>query len=61
MEQKIERRGGKRAGAGPKFIYGEDTCNITLRVPKSKKDEIKKTIYRMLEQYKSKRTDDYGC
>ena len=61
MEQKIERRGGKRAGAGPKYIYGEDTCNITLRVPKSKKDEIKKTIYRMLEQYKSKRTDDYGC
>ena len=61
MEQKIERRGGKRKGAGPKFIYGEDTCNITLRVPKSKKEEIKKTIYRMLEQYKSKRTDDYGC
>jgi hypothetical protein len=61
MEQKIERRGGKRAGAGPKFIYGEDTCNITLRVPKSKKDEIKKMIYTFLEQYKSKRTDDYGC
>ena len=61
MEQKIERRGGKRKNAGPKFIYGEDTCNITLRVPKSKKDEIKKTIYRMLDQYKSKRTDDYGC
>ena len=61
MEQKIERRGGKRAGAGPKFIYGEDTCNITLRVPKSKKEEIKKMIYTFLEQYKSKRTDDYGC
>jgi hypothetical protein len=61
MEQKIERRGGKRKNAGPKFIYGEDTCNITLRVPKSKKEEIKKTIYRMLDQYKSKRTDDYGC
>ena len=42
MEQKIERRGGKRKNAGPKFIYGEDTCNITLRVPKSKKEEIKK-------------------
>jgi hypothetical protein len=61
MEQKIERRGGKRKNAGPKFIYGEDTCNITLRVPKSKKDEIKKMIYTLLEQYKSKRTDDYGC
>lgn len=61
MEQKIEKRGGKRKNAGPKFIYGEDTCNITLRVPKSKKEEIKKMIYRMLDQYKSKRTDDYGC
>lgn len=61
MEQKIERRGGKRKNAGPKFIYGEDTCNITLRIPKSKKDEIKKMIYRMLDQYKSKRKDDYGC
>ena len=61
MEQKIERRGGKRKNAGPKFIYGEDTCNITLRIPKSKKEEIKKMIYIMLDQYKSKRTDDYGC
>jgi hypothetical protein len=61
MEQKIENRGGKRKNAGPKFIYGEDTCNITLRVPKSKKEEIKKMIYRMLDSYKSKRTDDYGC
>ena len=54
MEQKIERRGGKRAGAGPPFKYGEDTCNITLRVPKSKKDEIKKMIYALLNQYKTK-------
>jgi len=61
MEQKIDRRGGKRAGAGPKFIYGEETCNITLRVPKSKKEEIKRIIYAQLEKYKSKRTDDYGC
>jgi hypothetical protein len=61
MEQKTENRGGKRKNAGPKFIYGEDTCNITLRVPKSKKDEIKKMIYTLLDSYKSKRTDDYGC
>lgn len=61
MEQKTENRGGKRKNAGPKFIYGEDTCNITLRVPKSKKDEIKKIIYTLLDSYKSKRTDDYGC
>ena len=58
MEQKIERRGGKRKGAGPKFIYGEDTCNITLRVPKSKKDEIKKMIDALLHQFK---TINDGC
>ena len=61
MEDKINTHGGKRAGAGPPFIYGEETCNITLRVPKSKKEEIKRIIYAHLEQYKSKRTDDYGC
>ena len=33
---KKENRGGKRAGAGPKFKYGEETINITLRIPKSK-------------------------
>jgi len=58
MEQKIERRGGKRKGAGPKFIYGEDTCYITLRVPISKKEEIKKMIYALLNQFK---TINDGC
>jgi hypothetical protein len=61
MEQIVNTHGGKRKGAGPPFKYGEDTCNITLRVPKSKKEEIKRLIYKHLEQYKSKRTDDYGC
>lgn len=66
-EEKKENRGGKRIGAGPKFIYGEETCNITLRVPASKKDEIKKIIYSHLDQYKHKRSakevrgGDYGC
>jgi hypothetical protein len=54
MEHKIKTHGGIRAGAGPPFKYGEDTCNITLRVPKSKKDEIKKMIYALLNQYKTK-------
>lgn len=61
MEQKIERRGGKRAGAGPPFKYGETTINITLRIPASRKDEVKELVYKHLEKYKSKRTDDYGC
>lgn len=64
---KKENRGGKRAGAGPKFIYGEDTINITLRIPKSKKEEIKKMIYSYLNQFKVARDDvkqkggHYGC
>jgi hypothetical protein len=64
---KKENRGGKRVGAGPKFIYGEETCNITLRVPLSKKEEIKKVIYSYLNQFKVSRDDvmekggHYGC
>ena len=54
---KKENRGGKRAGAGPKFIYGEDTCNITLRIPASKKEEIKKGIYSYLNQFKVARDE----
>jgi len=67
MTQKKENRGGKRVGAGPKFIYGEDTCNITLRIPTSKKEEIKKVIYSYLNQFKVSRDDTkekgghYGC
>jgi hypothetical protein len=53
MEQIVNTHGGKRKGAGPPFKYGEDTCNITLRVPKSKKEEIKKMIYALLNQYKA--------
>lgn len=64
---KKENRGGKRVGAGPKFIYGEETINITLRIPKSKKEEIKKMIYSYLNQFKVARDDvkekggHYGC
>ena len=64
---KKENRGGKRVGAGPKFKYGEDTCNITLRVPVSKTEEIKKVIYAYLNQFKVSRDDvmekggHYGC
>lgn len=53
MEIKIERRGGKRAGAGPPFKYGETTVNITLRIPVSKKDDIKRLVYAYLEQFKT--------
>jgi hypothetical protein len=59
--------GGKREGAGPKFKYGEDTVNITLRVPVSKKAQVKEMIYSYLEQFKAVKSDakdkggHYGC
>ena len=52
IEQKKENRGGKREGAGPKFKYGEPTGNITLRVPLSRKSEVKKMVYAYLDQFK---------
>ena len=56
-EIKIERRGGKREGAGPKYIYGETTCNITFRVPKSHKKEVKEYVYDFLKQFKTYNRD----
>jgi hypothetical protein len=64
---KKENRGGKRVGAGPKFKYGEDTVNITLRVPLSKKAQVKEMIYSYLNQFKVVKSDvtskggHYGC
>lgn len=64
---KKENRGGKRVGAGPKFKYAEVTCNITLRVPTSKKAAVKELVYAYLEQFKAVKSDvkekggDYGC
>jgi hypothetical protein len=53
-EPKIERRGGKREGAGHPFLYGETTVNITFRVPKSRKQELKDLVYSYLNDYKTK-------
>jgi len=61
------KHGGKREGAGPKFKYGEETCNVTLRVPLSKKADVKRLVYAFLEQYKAVKSDvkqrggHYGC
>jgi hypothetical protein len=51
------KHGGVRVGAGPKFKYGEDTCNITLRVPVSKKAQVKEMIYSYLAQFKAVKSD----
>lgn len=55
---KIEKRGGKREGAGPPFKYGEQTVNITLRVPVSKKHIIKKIVYTYLNQFLITKDDE---
>lgn len=64
---KKENRGGKRENAGPPFKYGEETCNVTLRIPKSRKDDVKILVYAYLQQYENKKSakevrgGDYGC
>ena len=46
MDTKIkkENRGGKRNYAGPPHKYAEETVNLTIRVPVSKKLEIRQMI-----------------
>jgi hypothetical protein len=61
------KHGGVRVGAGPPFKYGEETCNVTLRVPTSKKAAVKELVYAYLEQFKAVKSDvtskggHYGC
>lgn len=40
--------GGKRANAGRKPKYGEETQTISFRVPKSKIDQIKQIVKKHL-------------
>jgi hypothetical protein len=50
-ETKIERRGGKRQFAGSIHKYGELTTNITIRVPISKKQEVRELVKNYLKEY----------
>ena len=65
---KKENRGGKRAGAGHPFKYGEKTINITFRIPTSHKSLIKAMVKEYLDrvsnEYKSSKptkSEHYGC
>ncbi len=66
-EEKKGKHGGKRVGAGPKFKYGELTSNITLRVPNSKKEDVRKLVRDYLRDYVVTRDRSeskggyYGC
>lgn len=46
-----EKRGGARKGSGPKKKYSEDTTMISFRCPKSKAEEMKKSIKAKLLKY----------
>ena len=65
---KKENRGGKRAGAGHPFKYGEKTINITFRIPTSHKSLIKAMVKEYLDRVsaeyksnKSTKSEHYGC
>lgn len=49
---KVEKRGGKREGAGRKCIYAEPTTTIAFRVPASRIKEIKDHVKTKLSNYK---------
>ncbi len=50
MKQKIKRRGVPKK-------YGEPTENITIRVPASKKPEVRKLVADHLAQYQDKKIE----
>jgi hypothetical protein len=51
IKKKIENRGGARSGSGAKSKYGEPTVNLTIRVPESKKDDVRSLVASYLEQF----------
>lgn len=44
-------RGGYRANAKRPLKFGEETVRITIQVPRSKVDEVKKKVARILKSY----------
>jgi hypothetical protein len=53
MEKK-SNRGGIRENSGRKALYNEKTTTLTVRIPASKKEEIKQTIKQILMNMKTK-------
>lgn len=44
-------RGGYRKNAKRPLMYGEKTVRVTIQVPASKVEEVKKKIARILKKY----------
>jgi hypothetical protein len=53
MKKKKENRGGYRKNAKRPLKYGEETVSLNIRVPKSRKAEIKKEVDSILVKYVS--------
>lgn len=49
-----EGAGGSREGVGAPQKYGEETVNVTFRVPKSKKDEFRDYGNKKLKSWQKK-------
>jgi hypothetical protein len=43
--------GGARSGSGAKSKYGEPTVNITIRVPESQKEPVRKVVADFLAKF----------
>jgi hypothetical protein len=52
-EKKISAPGGVLEGAERKAVYGEQTTTLTVRVPESKKQELKLVIQKHLIQWQT--------
>lgn len=48
-DEAIDRRGGKRKGAGRKPKYNEPTITVAFRIPHSKKEQVKKAVHKIIK------------
>jgi hypothetical protein len=56
--KKKKTHGGARSGSGAKSKYGEPTVNLTIRVPESKKEPVRKMVGDYLKQFIVKREEN---
>lgn len=50
-----KKRGGIRPNSGRKFKYGEETVNITVRIPKTKVKDFRAMVKAWLDQFRTKK------
>jgi len=56
--KKKKTHGGARSGSGAKSKYGEPTVNIKIRVPESKKEQVRKMVGDYLKQFVAQRNEN---